>query len=245
MNPKISVIIVTFNSSKDLEGAIVSFLKQDYSNKELVIIDGGSKDGTVDIIKRYEPQIGYWCSEPDKGIYDAMNKGWRRASGEYMLYLGCDDRLLDGALSALADNAKDADLVFGDVKCLHAGGIIRERITTMNFDVIRKHAIFSHQSLVMRRSIFEKYNGFDCKYRILADYHLILRAYLGGAKMQYVHKFISLFNMGGVSGFTYKSDKEKLRIHTELKSIPYPKLYYIFNICKKSLQIIKNKWLKI
>lgn len=69
---------------------------------------------------------------------------------------------------------------------------------------------------------------------------MILRAYLGGAKMQYVHKFISLFNMGGVSGFTYKSDKEKLRIHTELKSIPYPKLYYIFNICKKSLQIIKT-----
>ena len=245
MNPQISVIIVTFNSVKYLKGAIESFLKQDYANKELVIIDGGSKDGTVDIIKQYEKQIGYWCSEPDKGIYDAMNKGWRRASGEYMLYLGCDDRLLDGALSALADNAKDADLVFGDVKCLHAGGIIRERITTMNFDVIRKHAIFSHQSLIMRRSIFEKYNGFDCKYRILADYHLILRAYLGGAKMQYVHKFISLFNMGGVSGFTYKSDKEKLRIHTELKSIPYPKLYYIFNICKKTLQIIKNKWLKL
>lgn len=245
MNPQISVIIVTFNSVKYLKGAIESFLKQDYANKELVIIDGGSKDGTVDIIKQYEKQIGYWCSEPDKGIYDAMNKGWRRASGEYMLYLGCDDRLLDGALSALGDNANGADLVFGDVKCLHAGGIVRERVTTTHFDVIRKHAIFSHQSLIMKRSVFEKYNGFDCSYRVLADYHLILRAYLGGAKMQYVHQFISLFNMGGVSGFTYRSDKEKLRIHTELKSIPCPRLYYVFNVCMKTLQIIKNKWLKL
>ena len=245
MNPQISVIIVTFNSVKYLKGAIESFLKQDYANKELVIIDGGSKDGTVDIIKQYEKQIGYWCSEPDKGIYDAMNKGWQRASGEYMLYLGCDDRLLDGALSALGDNANGADLVFGDVKCLHAGGVVRERVTTTHFDVIRKHAIFSHQSLIMKRSVFEKYNGFDCSYRVLADYHLILRAYLGGAKMQYVHQFISLFNMGGVSGFTYRSDKEKLRIHTELKSIPCPRLYYVFNVCMKTLQIIKNKWLKL
>ena len=245
MNPQISVIIVTFNSVKYLKGAIESFLKQDYANKELVIIDGGSKDGTVDIIKQYEKQIGYWCSEPDKGIYDAMNKGWRRASGESMLYLGCDDRLLDGALSALGDNANGADLVFGDVKCLHAGGVVRERVTTTDFDVIRKHAIFSHQSLIMKRSVFEKYNGFDCSYRVLADYHLILRAYLGGAKMQYVHQFISLFNMGGVSGFTYRSDKEKLRIHTELKSIPCPRLYYVFNVCMKTLQIIKNKWLKL
>lgn len=245
MNPQISVIVVTFNSVKYLKGAIESFLKQDYANKELVIIDGGSKDGTVDIIKQYEKQIGYWCSEPDKGIYDAMNKGWRRASGEYMLYLGCDDRLLDGALSALGDKANGADLVFGDVKCLHAGGVVRERVTTTDFDVIRKHAIFSHQSLIMKRSVFEKYNGFDCSYRVLADYHLILRAYLGGAKMQYVHQFISLFNMGGVSGFTYRSDKEKLRIHTELKSIPCPRLYYVFNVCMKTLQIIKNKWLKL
>ena len=245
MNPQISVIVVTFNSVKYLKGAIESFLKQDYANKELVIIDGGSKDGTVDIIKQYEKQIGYWCSEPDKGIYDAMNKGWRRASGEYMLYLGCDDRLLDGALSALGDNANSADLVFGDVKCLHSGGVVRERVTTTDFDVIRKHAIFSHQSLIMKRSVFEKYNGFDCSYRGLADYHLILRAYLGGAKMQYVHQFISLFNMGGVSGFTYRSDKEKLRIHTELKSIPCPRLYYVFNVCMKTLQIIKNKWLKL
>lgn len=162
-----------------------------------------------------------------------------------MLYLGCDDRLLDGALSALGDNANGADLVFGDVKCLHAGGVVRERVTTTDFDVIRKHAIFSHQSLIMKRSVFEKYNGFDCSYRVLADYHLILRAYLGGAKMQYVHQFISLFNMGGVSGFTYRSDKEKLRIHTELKSIPCPRLYYVFNVCMKTLQIIKNKWLKL
>lgn len=243
MNPKISVVIVTFNSEKDLEGAIKSFINQDYDNKELLIIDGKSKDSTVDIIRKYEQYISYWCSEPDKGIYDAMNKGWKGAHGDYVLYLGCDDRLLEGGLSALGNNANGADLVFGDVKCLHAEGEIRERITTQNFDVIRKHAIFSHQSLIMKHEVFEKYNGFDTKYRILADYDLILRAYLGGAKMQYVHYFISLFNMGGVSGFTYKSDKEKLAIHTANKSVKHPHLLYYYNVCKKTLQIIKNKWM--
>lgn len=245
MKNKISVIIITFNSEKDLEGAILSYVNQDYKEKELIIIDGNSKDNTVGIIKRHENHIGYWCSEPDKGIYDAMNKGWKRAKGDYILYLGCDDRLLEGALSALGNNANDADLVFGDVKCLHSGGKVRERITTSNFDVIRKHAIFSHQSLIMKREVFEKFNGFNCKYRILADYDLILRAYLGGAKMQYVHHFISLFNMGGISGFTFKSDKEKLAIHLATGSIKHPYILYYFNICKKCLQIIKNRWLQI
>ena len=74
--PKISVVIVTFNSEKDLEGAIQSYLRQNYENKELVIIDGKSKDNTVEIIKRHQNDINYWCSEPDNGIYGAMNKGW-------------------------------------------------------------------------------------------------------------------------------------------------------------------------
>ena len=243
--PKISVVIVTYNAGKTLESAILSYLRQDYENKELLIIDGNSKDNTVDIIRKYKDNIYYWCSEPDDGIYDAMNKGWKFATGDYILYLGCDDRLLEGGLSALGYNTNDADLVFGDVKCLHEGDVIRDRITTTNFNIIRKHAIFSHQSLIMKKTVFEKYGGFNCKYRILADYDLILRAYLGGAKFQYVPKFISLFNMGGVSAFSYKNDFEKLAIHKANKSIFCPHLYFLFNIAKKSLIIAKYKWLHI
>ena len=243
--PKISVVIVTFNSEKELEGAIQSFLNQDYPNKELVIIDGNSRDNTINIIRKYESNIGYWCSEPDKGIYDAMNKGWKKATGNYILYLGCDDRLLEGGLSALGNNTNNADLVFGDVKCLHKGGIIRNRITTSKIDSIRKHGIFSHQSLIMRKDIFEKYNGFNCKYHILADYDLILRCYLGGAKMQYVNYFISLFNMSGISAFTYKSDIEKLKIHRANKSVKFPYLLFLQNIVMKTLLIVKNQLLKI
>lgn len=243
--PKISVVIVTFNSGKVLEGAIKSFINQDYLNKELVIIDGVSNDNTLSIIKKYESNIGYWCSEPDHGIYDAMNKGWDRASGDYILYLGSDDRLLEGGLSALGKNSSGADLVFGDVKCLHENGVVKERITTSNFEVLRIHSIFSHQSLIMKKSLFEKYNGFDCRYKILADYDLVLRTYLGGAKLQYVHHFISLFNMGGVSAFTYKSDFEKLKIHKSTKSISHPYIIFMENLIVKSLLIVKNRWLKI
>lgn len=242
---KVSVIIVTYNSGAVLDGAIQSYLKQDYENKELLIIDGASNDCTIDIIRKYDSYIAYWCSEKDKGIYDAMNKGWRKASGDYILYLGSDDMLLEGGLSALANNANLADLVFGNIKCLHPGGIIKERITSQDFDLIRKHAIFSHQSLIMKKSVIEKYDGFNIKYRLLADYDLILRAYLGGASMQYVPYFISLFNMGGASGFTFKSDKEKLAIHRANNSVRFPYCLYVKNVCFKCLQIIKNKWLKI
>ncbi len=245
MKPKISVVIVTFNSEKVLEDAIRSVICQDYENKELVIIDGKSTDGTVEIIKKYARNIGFWSSESDKGIYDAMNKGWKKASGEYILYLGSDDRLLEGGLSALGNNANEADIVYGDVKCMHSNGIVKTRLAD-NPKIIRKRPFCSHQSLMMKKTLFECYGGFNCGYKILADFDLIQRACLGGASLQYVNSYISLFNMGGVSAFTFKSDIDKLHIYRTNKSVRFPYLVVGMNLIIKLLQIIKHnvygKW---
>ena len=91
--PLISIITVSYNAVKTIEDTIVSVLGQTYSNIEYIIIDGGSTDGTLDIIKKYEDKITYWVSEPDKGIYDAMNKGILKATGDYLFFLGADDKI--------------------------------------------------------------------------------------------------------------------------------------------------------
>ena len=92
---KISVITVCFNAVSTIEKTICSVLNQSWSDLEYIIIDGGSKDGTVDILKKYSSRLSYYISEPDKGIYDAMNKGVKKASGDYVLFLGADDLLFD------------------------------------------------------------------------------------------------------------------------------------------------------
>ena len=90
--PLITIITVAYNAVKDIENTILSVLNQTYPNIEYIIIDGGSTDGTLDIIKKYEDKISYWVSEPDKGIYDAMNKGIVKANGDYLFFLGADDK---------------------------------------------------------------------------------------------------------------------------------------------------------
>jgi len=102
--PLISIVTVVYNGAKHLEQTILSVLKQSYPNVEYLIIDGGSTDGTLEIIRQYEEAIDYWISETDKGIYDAMNKGISLASGDYIVFLNADDWYERGAIESVAQN---------------------------------------------------------------------------------------------------------------------------------------------
>jgi len=93
--PKISVITVVFNGVSSIEETVSNVLDQSYENLEYIVIDGGSNDGTQDLIKKYQDKISLWISEPDRGIYDAMNKGIAKASGEYVIFMNCGDKFYD------------------------------------------------------------------------------------------------------------------------------------------------------
>lgn len=233
---KISVIIVTYNASRTLESALISYINQDYENKELVIIDGGSKDGTLSIIDEYKNIIDYAVSEPDKGIYDAMNKGWKAASGEYVYYLGADDQLLEGALSILGNASSSEDIVYGDIRFHMEDGSTMDYRSTLPVSEICNRPVYSHQSVIMKRSLLERLNGFDCKYRILADYDLELRAYIGGATSKYVPGFIALYSMGGFSAYNPQSAKERLAIQLANNHTEHPYYIYYTTVFKKLIR---------
>src|SRR5215831_15323038 len=131
--PRISIVTPSYNQGEFLEQTILSVLDQKYSNLEYIIIDGGSTDNSIDIIKKYARHLAYWTSEPDRGAADAIAKGFAKATGEIMAYLNSDDIYMPGALEAAAERLSNAnaDLVYGNAEWIDpAGSRIAERRQT-------------------------------------------------------------------------------------------------------------------
>ena len=125
MCTKVTVVTVTYNAAESLEKTILSVLQQNYSNVEYIIIDGGSTDGSVEIIKKYSDKIAYWVSEPDRGIYDAMNKGIRKATGEWINFMNAGDLFFhESTLSSVFSKQNHSlyDIMYSDVMCVYPGG---------------------------------------------------------------------------------------------------------------------------
>jgi hypothetical protein len=183
--PLITVITVVFNGVKTLEKTILSVINQSYKNIEFIIIDGGSTDGTLDIIKKYEDAIDYWVSEPDRGIYDAFNKAVTCASGDWLCFIGSDDYLWDSsALANMAPNLLAAlpaiNLVYGRVAIVNSKQALIYCIGEP-WALTKPKLAFSmavpHPGLMHRRNWFEQYGLFDITYRIAGDYENILRGW--------------------------------------------------------------------
>lgn len=189
--PLISIITVVFNGEKILEPTIKSVLDQPYKNIRYTIIDGGSTDGTVNLIKKYEDSIEYWISEKDHGIYDAMNKGWAYAEDDsYILFLGAGDRIES------LPNLNQYDLstcVFGNVT------IGTERIYNSTADFrIRLGNTLHHQALLINKSIHVN-PPFNLKYKAYADYDFNARLYNRGTKFIFDDSFLSYALPGGLT----------------------------------------------
>jgi len=186
--PLISIITVVFNGEKYLEETILSVINQTYPNVEYIIIDGGSTDGTLDIIKKYEHAIDYWVSEPDKGIYDAMNKGIKVAKGNWIYFLGADDILYD-VLHKVADNLDvSKKAIYGDVYMPKKHKIYNGKFTKFK---MMFHNI-CHQAIVYNKEVFKK-NQFDLKYKLLADYAFNLSHY-DEKSFHYIPILIAFYN---------------------------------------------------
>jgi glycosyltransferase involved in cell wall biosynthesis len=208
--PKVTVVTVTYNAEQYLEQTIKSVMEQDYPRIEYIIIDGVSNDGTVDIIKKYEKHIDYWVSEPDSGIYDAMNKGIDVATGEWINFMNAGDSFIDSStlISIILKAEHNSELLYGDSILINKNEkIYRKAKQTYDFF---KGIPLCHQSLFTKTHILEKYK-FDTSYFIAGDYDFILKTFMNNHNYQYINIPICNFLDNGLSKkYILKSSIEAL-----------------------------------
>ncbi len=180
MKPLVSIITPSYNQSHYLEDTIQSVLRQEYQNIEYLIVDGASTDGSQQIIQRYADKLEWWVSEPDQGQADAINKGFRRASGEIIAWLNSDDLYLPGAVTQaveLFDRHPEADVVYGDaVTADGAGRLLNElRFQSWGVEDFLQFKIICQPAVFMRRAAVEKVGYLDASYHFFLDHQLWIR----------------------------------------------------------------------
>ena len=200
--PLISIITVSYNAATTIEQTILSVINQTYPNIEYIIIDGGSTDGTIDIIKKYVDKISYWISEPDKGIYDAMNKGIKIASGEWINFMNCGDSFYSNTVikEVFSKANLNSDIIYGNTNLLYfVGNYIKfgDKVTDKNY------MPFCHQSSFARTMLMKEYN-FDIQYKICSDKNFFHLMYKANKTFEYVNITISNFDANyGISSTNY------------------------------------------
>jgi glycosyltransferase involved in cell wall biosynthesis len=178
--PLVSIITPSFNQAAYLEQTITSVLSQDYSDIEYIVVDGGSTDGSVEIIKKYDDKLAYWVSEKDRGQADAINKGFARATGEIIAWLNSDDYYLAGAVSAAAKvfaEHPDVVLVYGNMLAVDEHG---KTFNTLNYKQLTLEDLLCFQiigqpAVFMRRSALQLTGGLDPVFHFMLDHHLWIR----------------------------------------------------------------------
>jgi glycosyltransferase involved in cell wall biosynthesis len=225
-----SVVTVVYNGQENLEQTINSVLDQTYDNIEYIIIDGGSKDGTIDIIKRYEDKIDYWVSEPDGGIYSAMNKGTSLCSGDYVSFLPADDWYNKNTIELVVNSIQNsnADYLFGNVNMYEQNAILY--VSKGILDQYKFDIPFNHQSLFVKTKYLLMY-PFDLKYKVIADYDFIVKLIRKQLSYIYIDETIANFRLGGISSTTNMT-KEKLALYYSHFGIMYA--VYNYSIIIKS-----------
>lgn len=228
--PLVSIITVVFNGQSHLEQTIQSVLSQTYDNKEYIIIDGGSSDGTLGIIKQYDEYLDYWMSEPDEGISDAFNKGLAAMTGEWALFLNSADTYLHAdALQQLSNYFSEAKIVTGFAK--YGRTTIPYRALN-NSDPIRARATLSHQASVVHHSVFKEYGGFDTSFTMRMDYDFWLRV-LPQVRFKFINEVFINYAAGGASNRnTKRFYLEEMRANKQNLGS--------YNIC--SIRKIKNAY---
>jgi glycosyltransferase involved in cell wall biosynthesis len=201
--PLISVVTVTLNAARTLERTIASVHAQTYPSVEHIVVDGGSTDGTVEILKeRVRPQ-DFWFSEKDRGISDAFNKGIALSRGEYVQILNADDWLSSDQLSCAVESlSKSAsDFVFGDCVCYESGAPVFRSVGDANYtsSISRKMPTMNHLSMLVRRSAYERYGLFSLEYRNAMDYEWLARVHSRGAKGIHDPRIVAHMSLEGVS----------------------------------------------
>lgn len=217
-----SIITVCFNSAKTIRQTFESILSQSCKDYEYWVIDGASTDGTVDIIREYEPRFEgrmHWLSEPDKGIYDAMNKGIRLSQGEYLNFMNSDDYFEPEALQKTKEVIQQAPgygIYFGAIRELDANDD-EIRITRNHPNRLKHlHGNIWHQGLFEKRELFPKYNYYSTNYRIVSDLEHFLKLYQGQESFYPLDFCVASFRRTGISSTKHMDERMQMYINLGL-----------------------------
>lgn len=221
-NPKISIVTVCYNSEATIQKTIISIISQDYDNLEYIIIDGGSIDGTLQIIDKYRDHISIVVSEPDKGISDAFNKGIKQATGELIGLINSDDLLAEGALSALvASYAPEIDVYRGNV-IIEDGELGTRYLSrpTMKFPMTSRISHVCHAATFITKDAYQRWGGYRVDFKYMMDEDLLFRYYQSGAKFEYVNEPLAVFRIGGKTSDMWTMKLGEFKRMLSLNNLP-------------------------
>ncbi|MBR1692504.1 MAG: glycosyltransferase [Lachnospiraceae bacterium] len=246
---KVSVITMTYNDCENLEKCVEQIVAQDYEAMEYIIVDGGSSDGTAELIRRTEERLGdrmKWVSEPDRGLYDALNKGIRMATGD-IVGIMCDEFADSHVVSRIAETIErtGCDGVHGDIDYVDGGRIVRK--WRMGRGSIRTGWMPGHPTLYLRREVYEKYGLYKTDFKIAADYEFMIRILKDGqVSLAYIDEvLVHMFhgeNSTSTGGFAnyLESFREGLRALKE-NHIPFAFVVNCFRTVRVLWQFVKGK----
>lgn len=238
-NIKITIVTVSYNAHKTIEETIKSVINQTYSNIEYIIIDGNSKDNTVEIIKRYSNKVSYWISEPDCGIYDAMNKGIMKATGEWIIFMNSGDTFIhNNILKEVFSNSipNNIHVLYGAYQTKN-GNIISNSIPPRPIENLIFEMPFCHQSCFVRTFIIKK-ELFNLDYKIAADYYFFRSLYTKYGKDVFfqIETSISFFDIS--DSFSQKNVNNLRREYCKIRGLKGI-IYWIINKLTKTIINIK------
>ena len=200
---KLSIITPVYNAVCTLEKTIISVLSQNLNAElEYIVVDGGSTDGSLEIIDRYAEQINIFISEKDRGVYDAMNKGILCATGDVIGIINADDWYVEDALSIVEEIFQEqpsVEILYSPINNYLNGCCLNTFVPGTLENLIFKFTI-NHPSCFVKRAVYSQIGLFDLQYTIAADYDFILRAYLAGIKFYYTEKSLACYSLNGMSG---------------------------------------------
>lgn len=225
--PVVTVVTVVYNGAAALRKTAQSVSALTYGNVEYIVVDGASKDNTLEVIREHADTITCWMSEPDKGIYDAMNKAIDLATGDWVVFMNAGDTFASADVLDFFRERQDADLVYGDAVIAYEH--FTRPFKTYSLDEMWKHSPFCHQACFVRLPVMKAFR-YDVTYRIGADHDFFFRAYKQGKVFRYVPVLVAVFD--GQDGTTKRriilAIKEKMAIALKYEYSVFKWIYYQF-----------------